>query len=674
MCAVIKKAIMDMFSQSLVVPSNLRFFLHRLAENAQPSTNILRVNTLNNTSCSSGGLILVRLPMALCDLNTFAMHFETNVTPGSTSLGVRPVFNTQSSQVYDNGFLGILPKGIEGCIARVEVAVNGLGLLNLQRYNLLFNALKESHLHLDKCLSRTQLQNEKDTAPLIASSAYTNGAGLTSSSELITIHVSNWQVSVSSVQEDISEFSIICTTTTSEPLPGTFNNTSLYEVPWFPQLPFLAGRPVVSGGPGGACLTYYPKIDWVNTTAQAYQTSGANGASPQTATYVTQFQLSYNISNETNTIVLPPVGTKSTPAQSFTIFVSQKQPENEVNNNPIVPALMVNNNNYHSITDWLGFFHAQPSWIQTQMLGEIEVRITLAGNDVLGITHPQLPTGNQEKTLALESSHDPALYGWQPVSRPDFSFQNIFFSIRTCSFDNNFLDDILHHKLSGGGELEVPYMNFFNITQNQNGGSTQTRFSVNTQCLDKVLALNRVPNYNSIQNMLNQIPCGMGATTSDRLGMVHKSPYFSTYASYPSGFNYSAQNPQQEPSKNNGYVGAFNQWQMQINNSFVPNYKISPVNNFFFNQEAYGMHNDWASGTVSTTPSVYLNSCYQMVVALDFQDPSVERLLSGVDSRGAVSVCYLNQDQQYPNETTDIFTCFTSVLRIGANQQIQVVY
>ena len=389
MCAVINKAIMDMFSQSLVVPSNLRFFLHRLAENAQPSTNILRVNTLNNTSCSSGGLILVRLPMALCDLNTFAMHFETNVTPGSTSLGTRTVSTSLSqNQVYDNGFLGILPKGIEGCIARVEVAVNGLGLLNLQRYNLLFNALKESHLHLDKCLSRTQLQNEKDTAPLIASSAYTNGASLTSSSELITIHVSNWSVSVSQVNEIISFFSIICTTTTSEPLPCTLNNGTI-EVPWYPQLPFLAGGSVVSGS-GGVYLTNYPTIDWVNTTAQAYQTSGANGASPQTATYVSQFQLTYNITNGSQIVTLPPVGTKSSPAQSFTIFASAVQPIGN-NGSPVVPALMVNNNNYHSITDWLGFFHAQPSWIQTQMLGEIEVRITLAGNDVLGITLNKYP-------------------------------------------------------------------------------------------------------------------------------------------------------------------------------------------------------------------------------------------------------------------------------------------
>ena len=144
---------MDLFSQSLVLPQNLRFYLHRLADNAQPSTNILRVNALNSTSAGSGGLIIVRLPMALVDLNSFAMHFETVVSDGKISAPVAG---------YDPGFHGILPKGIEGLISRLEVSVNGLGLLNLQQYNLLFNMLKESHLHLDKTLSRTQLQNEKD--------------------------------------------------------------------------------------------------------------------------------------------------------------------------------------------------------------------------------------------------------------------------------------------------------------------------------------------------------------------------------------------------------------------------------------------------------------------------------------------------------------------------------
>jgi hypothetical protein len=63
-----------------------------------------------------------------------------------------------------------------------------------------------------------------------------------------------------------------------------------------------------------------------------------------------------------------------------------------------------------------------------------------------------------------------------------------------------------------------------------------------------------------------------------------------------------------------------------------------------------------------------------MGVALDFMDDAIPRLVSGVDTRGAVSVAYLNQDNNNQGERTDVFTCFTSILRVGANQQVQVVY
>ena len=643
---------MDLFSQSLVIPQNLRFYLHRLSDNAQPSTNILRVNALNSTSAGSGGLIIVRLPMALVDLNTFAMHFESVVSDGKISAPVTG---------QDPGFHGILPKGIEGLISRLEVSVNGLGLLNLQQYNLLFSLLKESHLHLDKSLSRTQLQNEKDMVPLLASgtSAPAYGAsgtdfvagvsGMTSSSEIVPIHVSNWYISGNSGVTA----SITCTTTTSEPLPCT--SSGVYELNYVPTAAFFG-----LSASGTGALVGKPNIVAINSIAPAYQLT-KNGIP---ATYVTQFTLQYVLPSGTWAINGTATGRAqmvssdpTNPSSSqFTIYASVVQPSNPLTSAVPTPFLVPNNNNFHTIHDWLSFFKAQPEWIQTQMLGEVEVRITLAGNDVLGISHPCIPyDSTTQKT------------GWSATALPDYSLQNIFFSIRTCSFDNNFMDDMLHHKLSSGGEIEIPYDNYFNINQVQSGGSSQTRFSVNTQSLNKVLGVNRVANFNQWYNNLCAVPSGMGPTSQDRLAMVHKNPYFCTTASNPSGANY-AVNAMGEA------VGDFNYWQYQINNAFIPNYKISPVNNFFFNQEMYDMQNDWASGQCSTTPSVYLNSNYQMGVALDFMDSEIPRLISGVDTRGAVSVAYLNQDANNANDRTDIFTCFTSILRVGANQQIQVVY
>jgi len=665
---------MDLFSQSLVVPQNLRFYLHRLADNAQPSTNILRVNALNSTSANSGGLIIVRLPMALVDLNSFAMHFETNVTDGSI------VSSANSADILDQGFRGILPKGVESLISRLEISVNGLGLLNLQQYNLLFNLLKESHQQFDKSLSRTELQNEKDMVPLFApstagpvssASGYTQATGafgVTTSTEVVPIHVSNWYFQ--SNPTGTATANIVCTTTTSQPIPCT--NNGVYELNYAPVATFFGlGSTAPASGLGAL-----PAIVSVNQLGEAYQIT--KGGFP--GTFVTQFVLQYACpSGQTFTVTnvtsasAPGVVSGSPASQTmpnstgFTIYATVAQTQVATG---VQPRLVPNNNNYHSITDWLAFFQAQPSWVQTQMLGEVEVRITLAQNDVLGITHPAIYTGTAGSFPAPGSATGQTQFtGWSVASLPDFSLQNIYFSIRTCSFDNNFVDDMLHHKLSSGGEIEIPYPNYFNINQIQSGGSSQTRFSVNTQSLDKVVSCNRLPNFNQWYNNVSNVPAGMGPQSQDRLGLVHKNPYFCTYASNPSGANYGtgASGAGEAPS-------AFNFWQYQINNAFIPNYKISPVNTFYFNQEMYGMHNDWCSGQNATTPSVYLNSGFQMGVALDFMDSEIPRLVSGVDTRGAVSVAYLNQDANNNGDRTDIFTCFTSILRVGANQQVQVVY
>lgn len=635
---------MDLFSQSLVVPQNLRFYLHRLADNAQPSTNILRVNALNSTSANSGGLIIVRLPMALVDLNSFACHFETNVTDGAIVQA-----GAGGSPSGDNVLRGILPKGIESLISRLEVSVNGLGLLNLQQYNLLFSLLKESHQQFDKSLARTQLQNEKDMVPLLAPSntppvssvsGYSAGTGavISSSTEIVPIHVSNWYVS--SILTTTA--TIVCETTTSEPIPCT--TSGVYELQYAPTATFF-------GLSGGGYLTATPNITAVNPISVAYPIT--KGGYP--ATYVNQVTLVYQSSSSmsagsTSATAPGAIGaTANAPCTTpFTMYATVAQVDGSIQ-----PRLVPNNNNFHTISDWLAFFQAEPSWVQTQMLGEVEVRITLAQNDVLGLSHPQIAYGSTTQFL-----------GWSVSSLPDFSLQNIFFSIRTCSFDNNFVDDMLHHKLSSGGEIEIPYPNYFNINQVQSAGSSQTRFSVNTQSLDKVVSCNRIANFNQFYNNLCNVPCGMGPQSQDRLGMVHKNPYFCTTASNPSGTSYGTGQG----------VSSFNFWQYQINNAFIPNYKINPVNNFFFNQEMYDLHNEWCSGQNSTTPTVYLNSGYQMGVALDFMDSEIPRLISGVDTRGAVSVAYLNQDANNTGDRTDIFTCFTSILRVGANQQIQVVY
>ena len=634
---------MDSFSQSLVFPPNLRFWLHRLSDNAQPATNILRVNALNSTNASSGGLVIVRLPMALCDLSTFSMFFETNMTPGTVTIG-SGIYPTQ----------GVLPRGIEGLISRLEVSVNGLGLLNLQQYNLLYSILKDSHQGNMKSSARRELQNEIDTAPMNASYQ------VDYCSDAVSIDVSRAVVLSTSSQSLV----LTCTTTTKEPLNlgGGGSSAGSYKLKMYPPAGFFTGVSATTA------LTSDPTIANISSTA-TYLTTTTAGATATPAGYVNQFELTYTLASGTWTATTGAVTT--TPFSLQAVFDDGRADNTSGAGRTATACLSdvnvysfgPNQNGYHAIHDWLSFFQAQPKWIQTQMLGEVEVRITLAQNDVLGIQQVV-------KQVFADGSKN-----YASSVRPDFSLQNIYFSIRTCSFDNNFLDDMLHSKLSGGGELEIPYPNYFNINQIQSSGqSTQSRFSVNTQSLDRVVAVNRIPNFNSPTAMMAQVPSGYGIKSNDTYGIVHRSPYFATYASYPSGSSYGQSTNAYPPYTGALAPGSFNNFQFQLNNAFIPNYKISPVNEYFLNLEAYGLHNDWNSGTLAGTPAMYLNSQYQMIIPLEFMDPDVKRLISGVDTRGAVSVAYLNQDNNVANDRTDIFTCFTSVLRIGANQQIQVVY
>jgi len=616
---------MDLFNESLIVPSNLRFFLHRLSDSAQPSTNILKINAMNTVSASSGSLVTVRLPMALVDLNSFAWFFQTTTTNGA----------------YANGGVAqaILPKGSESLISRMEISVNGLGLLNLQSYNLLYDVLKSSHMDADKQVMRRVLQNEVDVAPILNSGQATPLGGATAAHSVF-VSGASWAAQSSGTTLDIT---CVCGALYPQVLSGA--NAG--------DIPYTALGITITGALTSAVVS---AVRNVPAYAQSVTLNGTT--SIITGDLVTQFNLRLTAATSIVTtatsaatfsvIVGGNYGTAMTavvpPLTTLASNLSSALVAGNTTSAPFTPAVtatapfyQANQCNYHCISDFLAFFKAQPSWLQLQMLGEVEIRFTLQDNTVM-IVPPQ---------VAL-------------TTRPDYNINNMYFTIRTCSFDNNFYDDILSEKLSSGGEIEIPYNNYYNVNQVQSTGASSTRFSVNTQCLNKVISVNRPSYYNSTLGAMMQVPCGYGIKADGSYGIVNKGAFFQEY---------SANAPY-----NAAIVDGVNYWQYQINNQFLPNVKIDPNYTYYNHLEAWNLHNSWSDATISGKNSLFQLSQYQMSVALDFMDASIPRLVSGVDTRGAVSVAYLLQDDNNQNDRTDVFLCFTSVLKVGANQQIQVIY
>ena len=634
---------MDLFSENMVVPTNLRFFLHRLSENSQVSTNILKINAMNSTSASSGGLITVRLPMALIDLNSFAMFFQTTTTDGASTSGVAT---------------GILPKGIESIVSRLEISVNGLGLLNLQQYNLLYSILKDSHQDSDKAMMRRVLQNEVDTSPLLISSAVGTAGNTPLTSQTIFVSGINSITAVTMTGGTPALTNGIAIKATCGALyPNIQIGQRVGGIP-------LANLGIVFSGTYGTTLV--GTVTSVASVPSYIQSVSLNGSTNYvTGDLVTQLTITYAYTSSVFTYTAPTTWPSTDPKYSFSAFVggtiqtgySTSTGNSSTTASQVVPPFasvltaqgtagapntsypyyQANQNSFHCISDWLSFFKAAPNWLQSQMIGEIEIRITLADNTILAVP----------PDFAL-------------TTRPDYNLSNIYFTIRSCSFDSNFYDEILSEKLSGGGEVEISYPNYYNINQVQSSGASSTRFSVNTQCLNKVISVNRPSYYNSTLGAMIHVPCGYGVKADGSFGLVKKGAYFQTYSA-TAPFTSSA-------------VTSVNNWQYQLNNNFIPNIKTDPSFTYYNTLEAWNLHNDWLSSTISGNPNLFLNSCYQMSIALDFMDSTIPRLMSGIDTRGAVSVAYLLQDNNNANDRTDIFTAFTSILKIGANQQIQVIY
>jgi hypothetical protein len=577
---------------------------------------------MNSTTATSGGLITVRLPMSLIDLNSFAMFFGTNTTNGTSFSGVAQA---------------CLPKGIEGIISRMEVSVNGLGLLNLQQYNLLYSVLKDSHQNLDKSLMRRVLQNEIDQTPILVPATPSGGCSVGSGQ---SIFVSSVSASSSSGATDAVVTGICGALYTGIGVGSSGQDAG--NVPWN-QLGFTFTT--MTSVAVTAVVTVPAYVQTINNqqvlgplvTKITLTGIGTGIAYTAPTTYPsTDPAYSFNVfvNGPTMVGVTPTIVNVPTTASSVNSANSTSSPFVGT-----APYYLWNQNQFHCISDWLSFFKAQPNWIQSQMLGEVEIRLTLADNTIL--TYPP------DATL---------------VTRGDYQLNNIYFTIRTCSFDNNMYDDILSEKLAGGGEIEIPYPNIYNINQVQSAGASSTRFSVNTQCLNKVIGINRPSYFNTPLGAMKQIPCGYGVRADNNVGMVHKGAFFQTYTG--GGVC----------PFTNSLLSQPNLWQYQVNNSFIPNVKIDPSFDYYNHLEAWNMHNDWSSSTISGNPALFLNSCYQSTIALDFMDSTIPRLVSGVDTRGAVSVAYFLQDNNNNSDRTDIFTLFTSILKVGANQQIQVIY
>lgn len=630
----------------LVIPSTLKYSLYRMIQDAAISTNVLRLVPLNLQTVSSGGLISVRLPLATCSLPSFSMSFNNYISTFPTYANLADTSGwaaTGTSHACAHSF----PQGLESLIQRLEVVVAGVSLMTLPNYNSMYQVLKDLNQGLDQKVSRNIVEGENDVVPGFQMSTATNVA--------VPVTCYNWYCTNST-----TTLTVTCSATCAgdlvagsaaynAPPPSFFGFTATQASTVYPTITRIAPRPYLSNE-GDARVAFNAYVIDISYVAPNGQTWGTSASSATGAT------------GNTNTIYPYPFSFNAGGTSATTMT-----------------AAYTTNTESNTIRDFLGFFKAAPRAIQLAALGEVEIRIYLEQKENVIVSAPPYQSLAQFSTAADSSVN-------KMTGSADYTLKNIEFQIRTMSWDNGWLDSMMQSELAGGGTLEIPYPNYYSVVQgSQPYGQTTTRFSVNTQNLRQVWAINKpalqIP---ALQQQQLYVPSSLGPKYNGSLGQTHKGFFFADSASFPSlwgnlpfdsGFSSVTNQPSASLVAPSSGSAAPNRWQYLINNQLVPNLQVAPQRTYAYTQEILGKE-DWQELGCMPNPATYYTSGYAMGITLEYLDKYADdsvRSLFGLDTRSASSVFYLNQTANRLGDTTYIFSMFTSVLRVAMNNQVQVI-
>ena len=298
----------------------------------------------------------------------------------------------------------------------------------------------------------------------------------------------------------------------------------------------------------------------------------------------------------------------------------------------------------HVVDAWVGFLgSAKPNFIDTSLLGNVRITLTLASNNMIG--------------------------GDDAASTQSFSIANQAFSIDVCSISDGIYDSMLDQMLASGAPIEVPFKSYFSYSSSNNTMDQTTNFNVASQSIDRLWALARATDAAGVGDAGFDSPAAGHLTTAPVHAIVTKNPAF---------FNYETCN------------GA--NFHFQVNNTLYPQWQSTQPQDWWQHLKlAVGDQGNMLSGSYANALSHYLDNFFVFACSLEHHTDGDERFVSGIDTRGASASCYFKSNQG--TNTTDpntggaavrnrtgaiknqimVFAECTSSLKIYANKVLEVV-
>ena len=275
----------------------------------------------------------------------------------------------------------------------------------------------------------------------------------------------------------------------------------------------------------------------------------------------------------------------------------------------------------HVIDTWVGFLgSAKPNFLDTSLLGNVRITITLAGSEVIALDDAACV-----RTYQIKNQH---------------------FSMDVVSISDGIYDAMIDQRLASGAPIEVPFKNYFSFqTSNATDMTHNFNFHVASQSVDRLWVVPRAASANTVAAGVKVGVAGHPVVTDD-------NPVF----------RFAACGGQQ--------------FQFQINNTLYPNWTSTQAVDWWQHTKlAVGDQGNMLSGSFPMFMDHYTNNFFVYACSLEHQTDGDERFISGIDTRGAAASCYFKSTSSATQvgNTVTVFAECTSSLRIMANKVLEIV-
>ena len=302
---------------------------------------------------------------------------------------------------------------------------------------------------------------------------------------------------------------------------------------------------------------------------------------------------------------------------------------------------------WHSFPGFLS--ECATEYIPTDLLGQIQVRLTFAGNEVL--IPKQAGVGLNANLSTAQARANAA--------NISYSVSNIFFTIDSVEVDPMYRE-MLRARLQSEESIPLNYKEYYTYElSNISTGTHTTRFSLSSQAINKIMATFRDSNYQTVGIRGHQT----AASLTDNL----VSNYF-RLRSFDS------------ETEKEGLL----RWQASINNVAHPQYRAGVRDALFNLAYCSAKYHDSSQGNLVTSLAHFHDGAFVLPISLDLPGEPTSAIAS-YDSRGINTMLNLAITGQVPPtanvaaQTTATLSSFIAVetvatLRIGLGKSLSVSF